>query len=73
MILKNSGTGWNTIPDSNINDGIKKERSSRMEKILQQTRCENIPHRLIFKVGVPFEGLAVNNSIHKPPALPVRI
>lgn len=57
MILKNSGTGWNTIPDPIINDGIKKERSSRMEKILQQTRCENIPHRLIFKFGVPFEAL----------------
>ena len=28
-----------------------------MEKILQQTRCENIPHRLIFKVGVSFEAL----------------
>jgi len=38
-------------------ENLKQERTSRMDEILRQTRCENIPHRLIFKVGIPFEAL----------------
>ena len=38
-------------------ENLQQERISRMDKILQQTGCENLPHRLVFKVGIPFEGL----------------
>jgi nucleotide-binding universal stress UspA family protein len=38
-------------------DGLRKDRTQEMQKLLEEKNCTRIPNRLLIKTGTPFEEL----------------
>lgn len=38
-------------------DGLEKDRSELLQKMIIETKCNNIPHRFIIRTGMPFQEL----------------
>jgi nucleotide-binding universal stress UspA family protein len=38
-------------------DGLEKDRSELLQKMIIETKCNNIPHRFIIRTGIPFQEL----------------
>ena len=38
-------------------DGLEKDRSEQMQKLIPQTKCDKLPHQFIIRTGVPFQEL----------------
>ena len=46
-------------------DGLKKDRSEQLQKLIIKTKCNNIPHRFIIRTGIPFQELIKTAGIEK--------
>ena len=46
-------------------DGIEKERSERLQKLIGETGCNQLPHRFIIRTGIPFQELIKTAGIEK--------
>ena len=38
-------------------NGLKQDRSERLQELIKETRCNQIPHQFIIRTGVPFQEL----------------
>jgi nucleotide-binding universal stress UspA family protein len=38
-------------------DGLQKDRSERLQKLIEETGCHQTPHRFVIRTGVPFQEL----------------
>lgn len=38
-------------------DGLEKDRSEQLQKLIAETKCNQIPHQFIIRTGVPFQEL----------------
>lgn len=38
-------------------DGLRKDRSEQMQKLITETKCNAIPHQFIIRTGIPFQEL----------------
>ena len=46
-------------------DGLKKDRTEQLQKLILETKCNNIPHRFIIRTGIPFQELIKTSGIEK--------
>ena len=46
-------------------DGLKEERTEKMQNLLKESKCTRIPNRFIIKTGTPFEALCRTSEEEK--------